>query len=78
MGALNGHVPISAIISSVGVIVAILTGRRDVVVSNEQTANEPTLEYRGVSINHQYSKSQQFERDYQRFLRNSYGESIRY
>ena len=48
MGALNGHVPISAIISSVGVIVAILTGRRDVVVSNEQTANEPTLKYKGV------------------------------
>lgn len=77
-GAYNGHVPISAIFAAVGTIVCILTGRRDHVVSNEQSANEPTLFYDGVAINHQYSKSQEYERDYQELLKHAFGDSIRY
>jgi UDP-N-acetyl-alpha-D-muramoyl-L-alanyl-L-glutamate epimerase len=76
--AYNGHIPISAIFASVGTIVAILTGKCDVVMSNEYSANEPTLEYQGVAINHQYSKSQEFERDYQKLLSILFGDSIRY
>jgi hypothetical protein len=77
-GALNGHVPISAIFAAVGTVVAILSGRKDVVLSNEQSANEPTLHYKGVAINHQYSKSQEFERDYQQYLAATFGSSLRY
>jgi hypothetical protein len=77
-GGLNGHVPISAIFAAVGTIVAVLTGRQDVVTSNEQSANEPTLEYRGVNINHQYSKSQAFEKIYQGFLGRHFGDNLRY
>lgn len=77
-GAYNGHVPISAIIACVGTVTAILSGKRDVVVSNEQSANEPTLHYQGIDINHQYSKSQEFERDYQGLLAHTLGEHIRY
>jgi hypothetical protein len=77
-GALNGHVPISAIFACAGVVLAVLTGRRDVVVSNEQSANEPTLRYEGVEINHQYSKSQEFERDFQTYLSHAFGDSLRY
>lgn len=77
-GALNGHIPISAIFACVGTVAAILTGKRDVVVSNEQSANEPTLEYQGVQINHQYSKSQEFEQDFQKYLAHNFGDSIRY
>jgi len=76
--AMNGHIPISAIFACVGTIVAILTGKQDVVMSNEQSANEPTLEYRGRPINHQYSKSQEFERDYQHYLTHSLGGQVRY
>ncbi|HET8670304.1 MAG TPA: hypothetical protein VFM05_06630 [Candidatus Saccharimonadales bacterium] len=76
--AYNGHVPISAIFGCVGVIVAILSGKRDIVVSNEQSANEPTLHYRGVAINHQYSKSEAFEADFQVYLQHNFGDSIRY
>lgn len=74
----SGHVPISGIIAAVGIIVAILSGNRDVVVSNEQSANEPTLQYQGVSINHQYSKSQEFEQDFQAYLAHALGDSARY
>lgn len=77
-GALNGHVPISAIFACVGTVVAVLSGYRDVVTSNEQSANEPTLHYKGVAINHQYSKSQEFERDYQAYLQHTLGDAYRY
>lgn len=77
-GALNGHVPISAIFACVGTIVALLTGRRDVVMSNEQSANEPTLHYQGLAINHQFSKSQAFEQAYQHYLSHTLGDAVRY
>jgi len=77
-GALNGHVPISAILACVGTVVAILSGCRDVVVSNEHSANEPTLHYQGVEVNHQYSKSEEFEEKYQRLLQQNFGDSLRY
>jgi hypothetical protein len=77
-GAYNGHVPISAILACVGVIVGILTGHRDIVVSNESSASEPNLEYNGAPINHQYSKSLEFEQDFQKYLKHLFGNSVRY
>jgi hypothetical protein len=77
-GALNGHVPISAIIACVGTIASILTGYSDQVVSNENSTNEATLEYQGVSINHQYSKSSMFENDYQEVLRHDFNDALHY
>jgi hypothetical protein len=77
-GALNGHIPISAILACAGVVVAVLSGKRDVVVSNEQSANEPTLNYLGEAINHQYSKSGEFEQDFQAYLGHSLGQVVRY
>lgn len=76
--ALNGHVPISAIFSCVGTIVCILSGYRDHIVSNENSANEPTLEYQGAAINHQYSKSIEYEEDYQAYLKHAFGDNYRY
>ncbi|HEV7454072.1 MAG TPA: hypothetical protein VGO07_02325, partial [Candidatus Saccharimonadales bacterium] len=77
-GALNGHIPISGIIGCVGVLTAILAGKRDVVVSNEQSANEPDFEYEGVEINHQYSKSQEYENDFQQLLKHIAGDQLRF
>lgn len=71
-GARNGHIPISAVIAMCGTVVAILSGKSDVVTSNEYSANEPTLTYRGTPINHQYSKSQDFEELYQDLLRRQF------
>lgn len=75
---LNGHVPISAILACVGTAAAVLSGKRDIVVSNEQSANEPTLQYQGQAINHQYSKSSEFEQDFQAILQHHFGDSLRY
>lgn len=60
-GALNGHVPVTAINSSVAIAVSIMTGLKDVIFSNEKSASVPTRVIDGVPINHQYSKGIEFE-----------------
>jgi UDP-N-acetyl-alpha-D-muramoyl-L-alanyl-L-glutamate epimerase len=60
-GFLNGHVPVTGILSAIAVLAAVLTGRDAVVMSNEWSASIPTLEYQGRPVNHQYSKSASFE-----------------
>ena len=77
-GAMNGHVPISAILAMAGTIVAILSGISEVVVSNEKSADEPTLLYDGIHINHQFSKSSVFEKDYQQYLKTQEGGNTNY
>ena len=64
----NGHVPITAILSFLSVVIAILHKKTDVIFSLEQTANEGNLEYLGEEINHQYSKTLEFERALQSYL----------
>lgn len=61
-GAINGHVPITAIISAAAVVAAVAGGRGAVVMSNEASADEATVVTEdGLSINHQWSKSSAFE-----------------
>lgn len=61
LGFLNGHVPVTGIISAIAVLAAALDGRDAVVMSNEWSSSVPTLEFQGQPINHQYSKSASFE-----------------
>jgi hypothetical protein len=61
LGFLNGHVPVTGILSAIAVLAAALTGRDAVVMSNEWSASIPTLEFGGRPVNHQFSKSEQFE-----------------
>jgi len=68
LGFLNGHVPVTGIISAIAVLAAALEGRDVVVMSNEWSASIPTLEDRGRAINHQYSKSAAFEAAFQSVL----------
>jgi len=62
LGAWNGHVPVTAINSAILVCAAILYGYDAIVFSNERSASSATLEYLGRQINHQWSKSIDFER----------------
>ena len=61
-GAINGHVPITAIVGSICGLAAALTGRGTVLLSNERSADEPTRQDPSGEVNHQYSKSSAFER----------------
>jgi hypothetical protein len=62
LGAYNGHIPVTAINSSILVCAAILYGFDAIAFSNERSASEATLEYDGQPVNHQWSKSLDFER----------------
>jgi len=61
LGFLNGHVPVTGIISAIAILAAVLDDRDAVVMSNEWSASVPTLEHDGRPVNHQYSKSASFE-----------------
>ncbi|MFN5115356.1 MAG: hypothetical protein ACK5FW_04820 [Acidimicrobiaceae bacterium] len=61
-GAPNGHIPVTAINSLLSLITAELTGHTSVVMANEKSASRPTRVKDGIEINHQFSKSLEFER----------------
>jgi UDP-N-acetyl-alpha-D-muramoyl-L-alanyl-L-glutamate epimerase len=71
LGFLNGHVPVTGILSAIAVLAATLDGRQAVVMSNEWSASIPTLEAGGLSVNHQYSKSMSFEAGFRAVLAGS-------
>jgi UDP-N-acetyl-alpha-D-muramoyl-L-alanyl-L-glutamate epimerase len=61
LGFLNGHVPVTGILSAIAVLAAVLQDKDAVVMSNEWSASIPTLEDHGRPVNHQFSKSEAFE-----------------
>ena len=85
-GALNGHVPVTAIVSLLTVAGGYLHGYDTTAVALESSANAPTRVLDrsdgavedGVEVNHQWSKSAEFEDQLQKVLRESVHESIRY
>ncbi|GAA2193618.1 UDP-N-acetyl-alpha-D-muramoyl-L-alanyl-L-glutamat e epimerase [Micromonospora lupini] len=60
-GALNGHIPVTAINSLIAVATAVLHGLGPVVMSNERSASDPNLVWNGHEINHQWSKGVEAE-----------------
>lgn len=64
-GYLNGHTPFSAIVAFSSLLFAIMTNKKYIVLSNESSANETYVS--GAEINHQYSKSTEFERDFREY-----------
>jgi len=66
-GYLNGHTPFSAYLGFVGMAVAALHGYSKVIVANESSANQASLTYHGLEINHQYSKSYRFEKAFRHY-----------
>ena len=62
LGAWNGHIPVTAINSAILLCAAILYGFDAIAFSNERSASVATLEYDGQPVNHQWSKSLDFER----------------
>jgi hypothetical protein len=73
-GALNGHVPVSAALAACGSLVALVAGRPEVIASNEASASSGNAAWGGIVVNHQWSKSLEFERMFRTWLRNdAYG-----
>lgn len=77
-GAWNGHVPVTAINSAILVCAAILYGFDAIAFSNERSASSATLEYLGRQINHQWSKSFEFERRFREQIRTHVAADLNY
>ena len=71
MGYLNGHTPFSAVVAFSAELSACVHGLQYIALSNESSANESYVE--GTAINHQYSKSTEFERDFREYCERSFG-----
>jgi hypothetical protein len=60
-GALNGHVPVTAIVSAAALLTAALNGFDAVALANERSASAPNTSLGGVDVNHQFSKGARAE-----------------
>lgn len=62
-GALNGHVPVTAMNSVIAVLVAWVADLDGVAFSNEASSSFGNVHWHGIDINHQWSKGIDFETD---------------
>ena len=75
-GYLNGHTPFSSIVAFSALIVAYLNKKKYIVLSNEASANESTIYEE--EVNHQYSKSYEFEQDFNEYVKENILDGIEY
>lgn len=66
-GYLNGHTPFSAYLAFLTTLAAALFGYKYIALSNEESSNEGNLRYLGKTINHQYSKTYEFEENFREY-----------
>jgi UDP-N-acetyl-alpha-D-muramoyl-L-alanyl-L-glutamate epimerase len=77
-GAFNGHIPITGILSAIALAAAVMHGADAVVMSNEHSASAPNLQLGDIEVNHQFSKSFEFEIELTNFVRTYISASIKY
>jgi UDP-N-acetylmuramoylalanine--D-glutamate ligase len=75
-GCLNGHTPFSAMLAFTTLLISALTKRKYIALSNEDSASESTV--KGSEVNHQYSKSLEFENDFRAYVAKFVSEDFYY
>ena len=75
-GFLNGHTPFSAIVAFTSYLCAYLSNKKYIILSNEDSANQSTV--LGTNINHQYSKTYEFENDFNNYTKKYFDIDIKY
>jgi len=75
-GYLNGHTPFSSLVAFTSYYMAYKTNKKYITLSNENSANESTV--LGTKINHQYSKTFEFECDFNNYTKKYFGCDIKY
>ncbi|MEE9412866.1 MAG: hypothetical protein V3V22_07420 [Methylococcales bacterium] len=68
MGAYNGHIPISSIFAFLSLAASVIYDYNTVIMSNERSANVGSIMSDGKEVNHQYSKSLEFETDFSKLV----------
>lgn len=77
-GAFNGHVPMVGILSFIFLVAAIVYDFDTIAMSNERSANSGNLLYNGREVNHQWSKSVEFEEKFQHLVSEEMTREITY
>jgi hypothetical protein len=77
-GALNGHVPITAILSLIVVAAGYVYGYDTTLMALERSADEATSFVEDVAVNHQWSKSTECELGLRSVIRESVSRAIEY
>ena len=75
-GFLNGHTPFSALLAFYTILIGFATNSKYIALSNESSANEPTVP--DTEVNHQYSKSIAFENDFRNYVDEYISSEIQY
>src|SRR3989344_8868916 len=77
-GYLNGHTPFSAYLAFLSTRAGVLYDYKNLVVSNEASSNEGNVKWMGQEINHQYSKTGEFEQDFRDYSKKYLSPSVNY
>ncbi|MDP2930006.1 MAG: hypothetical protein Q8N56_00120 [bacterium] len=77
-GFLNGHTPFSAYLAFLSTFCAALFGYKYIALANERSAEEGNVRYMGEEINHQYSKSFEFEQKFRAYCQKYLAKNIEY
>lgn len=77
-GYYNGHTPFSAYLAFLSLLTAYLINAKYIALSNEKSANEATRIFLNNKINHQYSKSFEFESDFRKYVKKFLIDGIEY
>jgi hypothetical protein len=75
-GYLNGHTPFSAILAVLGTALAAIFDCEFVAISQECSSDEGNVEYLGKTVNHQYSKSFEFENKFREYSKKYLAKNI--
>lgn len=74
----DGHVPISVVYAFLGIFYAVLYKYSYFIVANEYSSNFGNIKYKGRVINHQWSKSSEFEDIFSEYLNNFITPDVKY
>jgi len=77
-GFLNGHTPFSAYLAFLSVICAVIFDQKYIAFSNERSSNEGNVKYLGKIVNHQWSKSFDFEKKFRNYSKKYLAKNIEY
>jgi len=75
---LRGHKPFSGLMAILGTIYGEVAGKKYIIASNEFSADFENLELLNGRINHQYTKSSEFEYDFRQLIKKQAGGSVEY
>jgi hypothetical protein len=77
-GFYNGHTPFVAYLSFLSILVSYLFNKKYIAFSNEDSANEENVIWQGRKINHQYSKTYEFEKDFRDYCSKYLMDNVEY